>query len=210
MKSFKRLALTLMLFGGGTLASGCGDSVTNASHPIDGETPKLAAFFSTAPAPGMVVMRRTEKLADDVSVTGQFNYYDDGWLSLPAAGIHIYVPEGAVRTKERVGITLTALAGDAVAFEFSPHGITFAKPLRIRVDVDDTEAEYLEDKDPPNGLLSDLIGVYYEWNADGLAVPVEKFPIYWNDMGGDAAGPGDHDGVIEFFTNHFSGYAIAM
>ena len=204
-----RLLFTVLAIAGGALASGCGDSLTNASEPVDGPQPQLGAFFSTAPAPGMTVMRRTEKLEKDETVTGQFTYYETGWLSLPEAGIHIYIPEGAVMSKERVAITLTALAGDAVAFEFSPHGITFAKPLQIRVDVDDTEAEYLEYKDPPNGKLSDMIGVYYEWNDAGQAVPVEKFPVYWNDMGHDN-GPGDEDGVIEFFTNHFSGYAIAM
>ena len=209
MKNFKNTLLSLAVVAGGLLTTACGDAFTTASEPVQDLKPKLGAFFSKEPAPGMTVMRRTTPLASDVSVTGQFNYYDEGWLSLPAAGIHIYVPQGAVRTKERVAITLTGLAGDAVAFEFAPHGIVFAKQLRIRVDVAKTEAEYLIAKDPPNGMLSDMIGVYYEWNADGQAVPVEKFPIYWNDMGADK-GPGSSSGVIEFYTNHFSGYAIAM
>ena len=198
------------LLGVALVAAACGDGFETASSPMDAPKPQLqTAFFSEAPAPGMTVMRRTVDLEKELSVTRMFGYKDSGWLSIPDAGIHVYVPQGAVMSWSRVAITMTAIAGDAVAFEFSPHGITFAKALRVRADVEDTEAEYLAYKHLPNGRLDNMIGVYYEMNADGQAVPIEKFPMYWNDMRYDH-GPGDDDGVIEFYTNHFSGYAIAM
>jgi len=202
----KKIALGFAFMAVAALSTGCGDSLTNTAQPMDSPTPRLGAFFSTSPAPGMTVMRRTEKLEKDMSVTAQFSYYETGWLSIEDAGIHIYIPEGAIMTKERTAITLTALAGDAVAFEFAPHGITFAKPLTVRVDADDTEAEYLKSQGRSSGVMNDVIGVYYEWNASGLAVPVEKFRVYWNEK---TDGPGG-DGSLEFYTNHFSGYAIAM
>ncbi len=208
MRFMNKSLVLLLALGGSALASGCGDSLTTVAEPAETATPRLTAFFSQAPAPGMSVLRRTEPLENEHRVSSQFNYWDHGWLSLPHAGIHVFVPEGAVLSRERVQITLTALAGGDVAFEFAPHGITFAKPLTIRVDAEDTEAEYLTKMDLPNGRLHDFLGVYWEWTLDGQAFPVEKFPIYWNNM--KRGGPGDEDGVLQFSTNHFSGYAIAM
>jgi hypothetical protein len=50
-----------------------------------------------------------------------------GTLSIPAAGVTVVVPRGAL--SEPTVITMTARAGSLVAYDFAPHGITFAKPL---------------------------------------------------------------------------------
>ena len=196
MNPFKKAVLTLAAFIGAASLGACGDTATTMD-PIDTPEPQLGAFFSTAPAPGMSVMKRTVPLSHDMSDSGEFEDEDGGWLRIPEAGIEVYIPKGAL-TREEVDITLEALAGDNVAFEFSPHGLTFQKDIKIRVNVVDTEAEYLLGMGLPNGPINDMIGVYYELDINGQAVPLENFQMYWNN------------GWLEFWTNPFSGYAIAM
>lgn len=196
MNTFKKAVLTLAaLVGAGSLAA-CGDTTTSMD-PIDGPQPQLSAFFSTSPAPGMSVMKRTVPLSHDMSDSDEFEDGEGGWLGVREAGIAVYIPDGAV-AQEEIDITLEALAGDNVAFEFSPHGLTFQKPIKIRVSVQNTEAEYMLGLGLPNGPINGMIGVYYELNINGQAVPLENFQIHWNN------------GWLEFWTNHFSGYAIAM
>ncbi len=50
-----------------------------------------------------------------------------GTLSIPTAGVTVVVPQGALASS--TVITMTARAGYLVAYDFAPHGITFAKPL---------------------------------------------------------------------------------
>lgn len=61
-----------------------------------------------------------------------------GHLSLPGAGLTILVPPLAVVTP--VTITVTALAGSNVAYEFSPRGISFLTPLIATQDLSNTQA----------------------------------------------------------------------
>lgn len=53
-----------------------------------------------------------------------------GSVSLPALGVTLVVPAGAV--SKRTEFRITALAGSTVAYEFEPHGITFKKPLELQ------------------------------------------------------------------------------
>ncbi len=50
-----------------------------------------------------------------------------GVLSVPALGVTLEVPAGAVDTLTQFSIT--ALPGNALAYEFEPHGTTFKQPL---------------------------------------------------------------------------------
>ena len=193
---FKKPLLSLALLASTVFAAACGDTDAPMGADTTDLKPELQAFFSTAPAPGMSVLNRTVTLGQDYSDSGEFEDDESGWLRVPEAGIEVYIPEGALADEE--DITLTALAGDAVAFEFAPHGLTFLKPIKVRVNVTDTEAEYMNGLGLSNGAINDAIGVYYEYDANGQAVPLENFQIYWNN------------GWLEFWTNHFSGYAIAM
>jgi len=61
-----------------------------------------------------------------------------GTLSLPGAGLTVVVPPLAVLTP--VTITVTALAGSDVAYEFSPHGLQFLTPVVATQDLSGTEA----------------------------------------------------------------------
>lgn len=50
-----------------------------------------------------------------------------GRLALPATGLVLTVPAGAVAAPTRFAVT--ALPGTLVAYDFQPHGVAFAKPV---------------------------------------------------------------------------------
>jgi hypothetical protein len=51
-------------------------------------------------------------------------------LEVASAGLRINVPAGAV--SEPTTIVVRVIAGDLVAYDFAPHGMTFAKPIEIQ------------------------------------------------------------------------------
>ncbi|MDB4914136.1 MAG: hypothetical protein JWM95_1780 [Gemmatimonadetes bacterium] len=71
-------------------------------------------------------VKRNTPLAAPITVTQTIGA-SGGTLSIPAAGVTVTVPAGAVSSN--VVFTMTARAGSLVAYDFAPHGVTFAKPL---------------------------------------------------------------------------------
>ena len=67
-----------------------------------------------------------------------------GLLSIPAAGVTVVVPPGALNGDTK--ITMTARAGYLLAYDFEPHGVTFNLPLTFNQSLNGTNA----------GLLSPL------------------------------------------------------
>ena len=56
-----------------------------------------------------------------------------GVIRIPATGATLTIPAGAVH--ESTLITMTALPGSVVAFDYSPAGTKFKKPLNMRLDL---------------------------------------------------------------------------
>ena len=92
-----------------------------------------------------------------------------GTLSIPQAGVTVTIPSGALASN--TVITMTARVGSLVAYDFAPHGITFAKPLVFTQKLSGTPANLLNASllqlgyysDPSHltldgGLVSELIG----------------------------------------------------
>jgi hypothetical protein len=71
-------------------------------------------------------VQRTKPLAAPITVTKEIGYYG-GTLSIPEAGVTVIVPRGALM--RTTTITMTARAGSLLAYDFSPTGTTFYKPL---------------------------------------------------------------------------------
>ena len=71
-------------------------------------------------------VQRTSPLATSITVTRTIGSAG-GTLSIPQAGVTVVVPAGALASA--TVITMTARAGSLIAYDFAPHGITFAKPL---------------------------------------------------------------------------------
>ena len=122
-------------------------------------------------------VQRNVPLASSITVTRTIGVAG-GTLSIPQAGVTVTVPAGALSASTVV--TMTARAGSLIAYDFTPHGITFAKPLVFTQSLSGTNATVLNAPlltlgyytDPSlltalEGLVSELIGgnVYMlSWN----------------------------------------------
>jgi hypothetical protein len=85
----------------------------------------------------IVALQRTSPLAAPESASARIGMLG-GQLSLPGAGLTVVVPPLALVTP--VTITVTALAGSNVAYEFSPHGLQFVTPVVATQDLSVTQA----------------------------------------------------------------------
>lgn len=86
------------------------------------------------------VQRRTP-LAAPITVVKDIGY-SGGTLSIPEAGVTVIVPRGALT--RTTTITMTARAGSLLAYDFSPTGTTFYKPLVFKQSLSGTNVTLLE------------------------------------------------------------------
>jgi ZU5 domain len=89
---------------------------------------------------GVNGLQRTKALAAPITVSKLIGP-DGGTLTIPEAGVTVTVPRGALAAT--TNITMTARAGTLVAYDFAPHGITFAKPLVFSQKLTGTNATLL-------------------------------------------------------------------
>jgi hypothetical protein len=85
----------------------------------------------------VVPLHRTSPLATAQSASARIGALG-GQLSLPDAGLTVVVPP--LSLVSNVTITVTALAGSDVAYEFSPHGLAFLVPLVATQNLQNTDA----------------------------------------------------------------------
>jgi hypothetical protein len=76
-----------------------------------------------------------------------------GVLSIPAAGVSVVVPTGALNSDTK--ITMTARAGSLLAYDFEPHGVTFNVPLVFNQSLNGTNAGLLSPLGLKLGYYSD-------------------------------------------------------
>jgi hypothetical protein len=110
----------------------------------------------------------------------------------PATGLTITVPDGALSTTTT--ITVTALAGAAVAYRFEPHGLQFSKPVELAQSLSGLansekhmRGVYFPDDVPAIDLLS------------GLTLVSELEPTKFDKKAG----------LVRIKIKHFSGYIVA-
>ena len=117
---------------------------------------------------GMNGLQRTRALAVPITVSKAIGP-DGGTIAIPEAGVTVTVPRGALAATTK--ITMTARSGTLVAYDFAPHGITFAKPLVFSQKLSGTNATllsapllrlgYYEDANlltKTGGVVSQLLG----------------------------------------------------
>jgi hypothetical protein len=174
-----------------TLLVSCSDhTLTNPT--VSGSTAQRNVLGSPATV-GVVTRDVPLQTSQSASATiGAFG----GSLRLPGAGLTVIVPPFAVASPTRM--TVTAVAGNQVAYEFEPHGIHFVVPLVVTQNLNGTSAlsdgllpkpvygayfASLSDLDPLGGtaLVSELLNT-----SVSLLTRTATFPVF-----------------------HFSGYLIA-
>lgn len=162
--------------------------------------PSLAPASSVAtysadggPSEVVAILKRTENQAAE-SVTGVIGP-KGGYLQLKRSGMRIEFARGAVPTPTE--ITVTALPGREVAYNFEPHGLVFQAPVTISQNLRHTVAW----KNPK--LAAQLQGSYF---AKLLVDPTRTYARRSEQR---AAKLRDADRMLEFTIEHFSGYMIS-
>ena len=118
-----------------------------------------------------------------------------GVIEVREAGLRVTVPAGAVSGPTR--ITVTALPGSLVAYEFQPHGIVFQVPITVRQDLGGTNWFRLSNHSQMEaGYFPDASSIDA---ATGL-VQVREFIPTVIDVNSRKA---------QFQVSHFSGYMLS-
>lgn len=123
---------------------------------------------------------------------------DGGTLSIPN-GVRVIVPRGAVSSN--VTFRVTRLPGIIVAYDFQPHGTTFAVPVQIEQPTGGTGLLGLLNVQPSttvsgayfiqNSLLDQLLGTAVVSEFRPASISADR---QW----------------IRFNVDHFSGYMVSM
>ena len=123
LRTNRTRALALLLIAA-TL--GCQDGIPSApSRPLAGG---VNASDAVSPSSKVYVLRRRAPLDSDITVSATIGSAG-GTLSIPAAGLQVTIPKGALLLNTRISVT--ALHGKYVAYQFGPHGQIFLKRITI-------------------------------------------------------------------------------
>lgn len=203
----RTFVVTLLVLG---VTSACSDDASAPSAPGSMAAPithtsDLIPSTVIARAP---VVRRTQPLADSESQCADLTPKFSGGslvLSLKKSGLKVSFYDGAVSAKTTV--CLTAHPGDLLTYSFYPHGLKFNKDIKVQQDLHGTTAW----KNPE--VMAGMMGgympndVWEDVDADGVGSFAQVFSVYYaDDTGTLGKSPPT---VVRFYTNHFSGYALA-
>jgi hypothetical protein len=191
----------LSLLAAALLLVGCKDGL----GPVNPSSAALSVSAAqTTSKQSIRVLRRSDRLTTDLSQTATIGP-DGGVLEIPEAGVVVTFPAGAV--SEPTEITVTAVSGYRVVYEFAPHGLKFNAPVQITQSLAPTRV-----RGATEDQLDDLLGGYIvrgRADADaksGNAMTSEQYGITVNGLNGD--GVSDENTTVSFNISHFSGYIV--
>ena len=142
MKRHLRRLVALAL--GAIALTSCGTDQPTAplrvEQAIAPESPSNDLLGTLSSLLSMNGLQRKTALSAPITVSKSIGS-EGGTLAIPAAGVTVIVPKGAL-TKTTT-ITMTARSGTLVAYDFAPHGIVFAKPLVFKQSLKGTNASLL-------------------------------------------------------------------
>lgn len=150
----------------------------HASSTLLGSAVSVSPLLRTTPLPAAITVSKS------IGVLG-------GTISIPGAGVTVVVPALALSSTKTISVT--ALAGSNVAYEFEPHGITFNVPLALTQSLVNTQAA-------PGGLVSTAaLFVGYFPNSSNVTSVTELLGV----------GIGAQGLTATTSLWHFSGYIFA-
>jgi hypothetical protein len=160
-------------------------------------TDSLMQFTDIVFSDTALVLKRLTPLDSNISASAVIGP-SGGSIRITEAGGKIDIPAGALG--EPTTITMTALAGPNVAYEFQPHGLTFAQPVKIQQDLRSTWASVYPQ------LLGMAHGGYYDRSLDSSFVdPGKLFAVLKEHELGYLESNATQ---LKFYINHFSGYLV--
>lgn len=203
MQMSKRyIARIVSAFGSAGLLGGlaaCADA-PSAPTALQPSGPSVVTTGTTLNVPETVQgLMRTSPLAQTVVVTKTLSN-GGGGISVPGTDFQLQVPNGAFAEKSMT-FTITAYAGNVVAYDFQPHGYKFLKPLKAVQQLGHTSWKSLK---LPAGMYSVSAGAYFQDPSlvdftTGLAT-VNEFMTSTFSIGG---------ATMTWDVPHFSGYIVA-
>jgi hypothetical protein len=173
------------------VATGCSD---RSATPF---TPEREPVQLEVVSPPVIALplKRLHALPNDITRSITLSG-TGGVINIPEAGFHLNVPKNAIIGMGKITITVTALAGDMVAYEFSPHGTVFKYPVKLTQDLAVTSWHANEGR-------TDLEAAYFK-SVDDIdlqrneVVAYEFLPVVFAS--------GDR---LHFDVKHFSGYLVS-
>ncbi|HEX8245798.1 MAG TPA: hypothetical protein VF541_19955 [Longimicrobium sp.] len=120
----------LVMAGLATLAAACAD-LTEPQGTRSPVHPRLTLYD---PPIDVTVLQRTVPLAAPISASAVIGR-GGGTISIPAAGFSISFPANSIQGGKPTLITVTALPGSNVAYEFQPEGLVFHNDPMITQDL---------------------------------------------------------------------------
>jgi hypothetical protein len=184
----RRIAAALGLLA---VVASCSDSRAVTAPAVSGGSNRLVL---NAPTQVQVVTRDTP-LSGPVSASRLVGVFG-GVINLPEAGLSVTIPAFALTSPTT--ITVTAVPGSELAYEFEPHGTQFRVPLIVTQQLAGTSAS-------AGGVLPAKLRAAYFADVldldqlDGTATVSELFGTSINTW----------NGTVSFAVWHFSGYLIA-
>ena len=126
--------------------------------PTDTANKNLLGLLLGAPTT-VTPLLRTYNINAPITVSKKIGILG-GALAIPQAGVTIIVPPLAIPSAKTISVT--ALPGNKVAYEFAPHGLKFVLPLIMTQDLRSTEAR--------NGGLLDALSLQVGYFPDASRV----------------------------------------
>ena len=199
MNRLRILSTAIALAAVSLVSTSCGDTTAPASHTtapsaILGLPSGLGGGVGTVVDTTVRSLQYAVPLLGDISRSATIGV-DGGTIDIPETGFHLDIPKNAVAAPTT--ITVTAVQGSTVAYEFQPQGLTLNKRLIVTQDLSLTSVV-------SNLLGTSFTGAYFtsrnDLHSDGTALVHELEPTT-TDL---------TSLQVRFSIGHFSGYLVGV
>lgn len=199
MNRFRSLSTAIALAAVSLFSTSCGDATAPAGHAsapsaLLGLPSGIGGGVGTVVDTTVKSLQYAVPLLSDISRSATIGV-DGGTIEIPETGFRLDIPKNAVSGPTT--ITVTAVQGSAVAYEFQPQGLTLNKRLIVTQDLSLTS------------IVSNLLGTSFEGayftsrgdiHSDGTALVHELEPTT-TDL---------TSLTVRFSIGHFSGYLVGV
>jgi hypothetical protein len=199
MNRFRTLSAAIAVAAVSLVSSSCGDATapasrTDAPSALLGLPSGIGGGVATLVDTTLNTLQFAVPLATDISRSATIGP-EGGTIEIPETGFRLDIPKNALYAPTL--ITVTAVQGSTVAYEFEPHGLTLNKRLVVTQSLG------------PTSIVSNLLGqsftgAYFtsrdDIHLDGTAFVHELEPTSTDLLSLQ----------LRFSIGHFSGYLVGV